>query len=269
MTDLENQLVKCPLCPKLSKTEGLCQRCEARIHSQLDDLFELWDAAHGELTPSKGSGSGGRSSERTIGLNVNALSFIQGADILGILHEWEKFIRGALKLTPPALVEKPDNLAQEISATIKFMQTHLRFLASTDYIEDFNHELKELHALGMTAAKKFTEKATRIACPADREDGLPCGWMLKIELKDEYGDDRDPLSIIACRGCKSEWTLLRLITVAIGTKGQKVWLDVEAIAKYLGMTEKNVHQFARRHKFKLRGEQYDLIAFIDARKLEM
>ena len=198
MTDLEIPSVKCPLCSHHSKTEGLCQRCEARIHSQLDDLFELWDAAHGELTPSKGSGSGGRSSERTIGLNVNALSFIQGADILGILHEWEKFIRGALKLTPPALVEKQPTLGEEISATIKFMQTHLRFLASTDYIEDFNQELKQLHSLGMNAAKKFTEKATRIVCPADDQMGLPCGFMLRVtdELK------ADPLAFFTCKKCK-------------------------------------------------------------------
>ena len=264
MADLINQAEKCPICPRYSKTEGLCQQCEARIHAQLDDLLEFWDLAHGELTPSKGSG-GGRSSERTIGLNVNALSFIQGADILGFAYEWEKFIRGALSLTPPAMVEKQPTLGLEIMATIKFMQTHLRFLATTDYIEDFVQELKELHALGMTAAKKFTEKVTRIACPADREDGLPCGWMLRIEEEKKT----DPLMIFTCRACKSQWTLLRLMAVAIGTTGQKVWLDVEAIAQHLGMTEKNVHQFARRHKFKMRGEQYDLIPFINARKLEM
>ena len=265
MTDLKNQLVKCPLCSHHSKTEGLCQRCEARIHQQLDDLYELWDSAHNELIPSKGSGSGGRSSERTIGLNVNALSFIQGADILGILHEWEKFIRGALKLTPPALVEKQPSLGLEIQATIKFMQTHLRFLASTDYIEDFNQELKQLHSLGMTAAKKFTEKVTKIACPADREDGLPCGWMLKIELKDEYGDDRDPLSIIACRGCESEWTTLRLVQVALSTKGAELWLDVETIAQWLEITPRQVQRLAKQYDVKKRGTLYDVVAMKNIR----
>ena len=261
MADLENQLVKCPLCSHHSKIEGLCQRCEARIHSQLDDLFELWDAAHGELTPSKGSGSGGRSSERTIGLNVNALSFIQGADILGILHEWEKFIRGALKLTPPALVEKQPTLAGEIDATIKFMQTHLRFLASTDYIEDFAQELTALHALGTTAAKKFTEKATRIACPADREDGLPCGWMLRITDEQKH----DPLMIISCRACKSEWTTLRLVQVALSTKGAELWLDVETIAQWLEITPRQVQRLAKQHNVKKRGTLYDVVAMKNIR----
>ena len=99
-----NQAI-CTICNNTTIQSGLCNRCHGRIHSQLDDLLEFWVGAHSELLPGK-SGSGGRSSERTIGLNVAALSFIAGHDILGFLHEWEKLIREERKLTPPALVAK-------------------------------------------------------------------------------------------------------------------------------------------------------------------
>lgn len=262
MTELENQLIKCPLCSHLSKTEGLCQRCEARIHAQLEDLVEFWDAAHGELTPSKGSG-GGRSTERTIGLNVNALSFIQGADILGFSYEWEKFIRGALRLTPPALVSKEATLGLEIMATVKFLQTHLRFLASTDYIEDFNQELKELHRLGMNAAKKHVEKVTRIACPADNQEGLPCGWMLRIDEEKK----NDALAIFTCKACKSEWTTLRLVQVALSTKRAELWLDVETIAQWLEITPRQVQRLAKQHDVKKRGTLYNVVAMKNIRAI--
>ena len=261
MADLINQAEKCPICPRYSKTEGLCQQCEARIHAQLDDLLEFWDAAHDELTPGK-SGGGGRSSERTIGLNVNALSWIESSDLLGFAYEWEKFIRSCLSLTPPALVKKQPTMRLEIQATIKFMQTHLRFLASTDYIEDFVQELKELHALGMTAAKKFTEKVTRIACPADRDDGLPCGWMLRISEEQKA----DPLTIFTCRACKSQWTLMRLTQVALATKGAELWLDVETIAKWLDLSPRQVQRLAKKHDVKKRGTLYNVVEMKNLRE---
>ena len=262
MAEFDIPQEKCPLCPKYSATEGLCKRCESRIHAQLDDLVDLWDSAHGELTPGKGSG-GGRSRERTIGLNVNALSFIQGADLLGFLFEWEKFVRGALSLTPPALVEKQPTLGLEIMTSVKFMQTHLRFIASTDYIEDFTQELKELHQLGMTAAKKFTEKATRIACPADREDGLPCGWMLRITEEQKA----DPLTIFTCRACKTEWSLKWLTQVALSTKGAEMWLDVETIAKWLELSPRQIQRLAKKHDIRKRGTLYDVVAMKNLREI--
>ena len=249
----ENEIAfECPLCSWNSAAEGLCIKCERRLHSQLADLLELWDEAHDQLQPGKGSG-GGRSTERTIGLNVNALSFIQGADIKGVLHEWEKFVRSALSLTKPALIAKPETLREEIKDTVAFMQIHLQFLGATDYIGDFANELKELHSLGMTAAKRFTEKATRIACPADREDGLPCGTMLSINKE-------DVLDIFTCRGCKSEWSTLRLVQVALSTEGAQLWLDVETIAQWMSITPRQVQRLAKQYNVKKRGTLYDVVA---------
>ena len=73
----------CPICAK--ESTGLCQRCEMRIHRHLEDIKDFYEAAHAELIPGNG-GHGSSSGERTIGINVAALSFIAGDDILKVLH---------------------------------------------------------------------------------------------------------------------------------------------------------------------------------------
>ena len=217
----------------------------------LDDLLEFWHSAHGELLPGK-SGSGGRSSERTIGLNVNALSFIAGDDILGCLHEWEKLIRQDRNLTPPAFLKKLP-LSDELHAAVEFAQVHLQWSGAQAWIGDFNDELRELHSKGMTAAKAFVQKARKIPCPAEIGDGGVCANPLRINTD-------DPLDIFQCRKCESQWTTLRLVAVAMSDVKREVWLDAEAIGNFIGVSERHVHRLAKRHDVKRRGQLYDLNA---------
>jgi len=244
----------CPLCRRIVTSAGLCNRCQSRLHSQLDDLMEFWIGAHDELLPGK-SGNGGRSSERTIGLNVAALSFIAGHDILGFLHEWEKLIRDERELTRPAMIAKPATLQSEIADAIKFSQTHLAWSGSQDWIDDFADELASIHAQGMAAARRFVEKTRRIPCPAETGEGS-CGTLLKI-------NPDDPLEIFQCRSCQSQWTTLRLIAVAMSDK-RSVWLDAEALGKWMGISERHVRRLGQKHKLPKRGELYEAHAMIEA-----
>ena len=244
----------CTLCNKEVQSAGLCHRCHNRLHQNLDDLLEFWIGAHDELLPGR-TGSGGRSSERTIGLNVNALSFIAGHDILGFLHEWEKLIREERRLTPPALISKPESLGAEIDDAIKFSQTHLAWSGSQDWIDDFASELKEIHSQGMAAARQFVERTRRIPCPAETGEGS-CANLLKINAE-------DPLEIFECRKCRSQWTTLRLVAVAMSGK-QAVWLDAEALAKWMGISERHVRRLAQKYKLPKRGELYEAHAMIEA-----
>ena len=247
----------CQLCNRDTSVEGLCNRCHSRLHSWLDDLPEFWRLAHDELLPGR-TGSGASSTERTIGLNVNALSFIAGDDILGVLHEWERLIREERQLTKPALLKKLP-LADEITTAVVFAQTHLQWSGQQAWIEDFATELAELHHKGMSAAKAFVSHERKIPCPATMPDGEYCGFKLKVN-KD------DPMDIFSCPKCKSEWTTLRMVAVALSSPGlTEIWLDAEAIGSYLNMSAKNVQQFARRHHIRQRGELYDLKAFLAAR----
>lgn len=246
----------CTLCNNTVEVQGLCERCHSKFHQMLDDLGELWKASHEELLPGK-SGSGGRSSERTIGLNVAALSFVAGSDILGILHEWEKVIRIERRLTPPALVRKADSVGAEIAQAIAFAQSHLRWAGEQDWIAYYMAEVKELHAMGMAAARRYVKKARRIACPAEISKGGSCNNLLKI-------NDEDPLAIFECRKCQSEWTTLRMIAVAMSDPNREIWLDAEAIAIYTNIQERQVHRVIKREGVDKRGQLYNVKQFLVA-----
>jgi hypothetical protein len=257
MTTATEVQYACPLCNYPIAVEGLCRRCVTRLHTQLDDLIDLWRAAHDELLPGKG-GHGSASSERTIGLNVAALSFIAGDDILGLLHEWEKYIRTDRGLTPPAMLPKLP-LEQEIATAIKFAQAHLEWSGTQPWIDDFARELRDLHGMATAAARKFVEKVRRIPCPADNEEGLPCGNLLAVR-------DDELLEVFGCRRCGSQWTSFRLIAVALANPGGQFWLDIEAIAAWIGITERGVRQIIARHDIARRGQLYDFKAILKARE---
>ena len=225
-----------------------------RIHRQLDDLIEYWIGAHAELLPGK-SGNGGRSSERTIGLNVQALSFIGGHDILNLLHEWEKLIREERNLVRPAFLKKPATLEEEIRSAVAFAQKHLPWSGEQPWISDFTSELRELHSLGMAAARQFVDKVRKIPCPAETGDGA-CGNPLKI-------NEEQPLDIFECRLCRSEWTTLRLIAVAMSSSTE-IWLDAEALAKWMGVSERHVRRLAQKNHLPKRGQLYEAHAMIKA-----
>jgi hypothetical protein len=248
----------CSLCRNIVKSAGLCFWCDRKMHSQIDDLYVFWKAAHDELLPGK-SGSGGRSSERTIGLNVNALSWVAGDDILGFLHEWEKLIREARGLMPPALVPRKPTLEDEIKEAVHFARVHLSWSGRQEWINDFAEELKVIHSMGKSAAKAFSEKVARIPCPCTLGDGSFCGYKLKVN-KD------DPFASFRCPTCESDWNTLRLIAVALSNTSTPVWLDSEAIAGYVNMTVRNVQQFAKRNSIERRGEMYNLQQFVAIRK---
>ena len=246
----------CPVCARARQSAGLCLNCEKQIREMLDDLYEFWDAAHDQLQPSRGSG--GRSSEMSIGINVAALSFIGGQDILNFLHQWEAWIRQDRKLTPPALIAKPDSLAKEIQEAIRFAQTHLEWSALQEWFNDFLSELKQLHGQGRAAAKVYVEKKKRIPCPGEMQDGLPCGFMLTIR------QDQEMLDLFTCRKCKTEWTSLRLVAVALSDPKQEVWLDIEAISKWLNISERQCRRLAKAHGVSKRGRLFNLKEMRDA-----
>ena len=247
----------CPICQKETKREGLCQHCHFGIHRMLDDIYELWSAAHSELLPGNG-GAGSSSGERTIGINVAALSFIAGDDILKILHSWEGEVRQERQLTPPAFLKKL-SLEDEIKTAIRFAQAHLDWMGQQSWIKDFADEVKELHQIGCAAARRTADKVKRIACPADTSEGLPCAQILKLS-------DESLLDIIECRKCGTEWTAIRLIAVALSDTAKEVWLDAEAIGSYLSLDPKYVHKFCKRHEISKRGYLYNLNEILTKRK---
>lgn len=250
--------MNCNLCSKPIQVEGICITCNAKTVRMLTEIETLWHQAHDELLPGK-SGNGGRSSERTLGLNVVALSFIAGDDILGILHEWEKIIRAERNLTPPALVPVSVSLEAEIHDAVAFAITHLPFASLQGWFSDYFTEIRDLHSTGMSAARQFVSKARKMACPAQTTDNV-CNTLLKI-------NEDEPLAEFDCKGCGTTWTTLRLVAVAMADPDREVWLDAEAIANWLAMSERHVHRLCKQHDVPRRGQLYDFNKLQHARKV--
>ena len=199
------------------------------------------------------SGSGSATAERSIGVNVNALDFAMATELLAILHSWESEIRSARQLTPPALLKKEPSTEAEVRATCDFHIAHLDWTMAQEWASDFFNEVKELHGKGMAAAKQFVEQPRRIPCPTD-----DCNKFVVIDAENLMAD-------VSCFGCKQSWTVLRLVALAMSNPNRKFFLDVEAIALWLGITERQVYKVIKANNIERRGSLYDLAGVIASR----
>ena len=244
----------CRICRKDSET-GLCPRCRPRVTAMLENLITFWTAAHAELKPGNG-GHGSSSGERTLGINVQALSFIAGDDILKTLHSWESIIRTERRLTPPALIAKKP-VGVEVYEAVRFAQSHLEWSATQEWIGDYVDEIRDLEKMGSSAAREYVEKAKRISCPADGEDGNACATIIRLHSGDE---------VVSCPKCGTAWNTVRLIAVALSDEQNEIWLDAEAIGEFIGITPKAIYTLAKRHSIPKRGQLFDLKKILATRK---
>ncbi len=242
----------CQVCSRTTEREGACRICFMKVKSSLTELPDLHFEAQMFISPGR-SGSGKASAERSIGVNVSALDFSMATDLLRTLHSWEVIIRADRRLTPPALVAKEPTIADEVQATVDFHCSHLDWSLTQDWAVEFAGEVYGLHAKGRSAAKRFTEQARRIPCPTD-----DCKRFVVIDVENLMDDVR-------CFGCKQSWSVLRLIALAMSNPNRKFYLDVEAIAAWMGTTERTVYNLIKANKVERRGTLYDLSAIIKAR----
>lgn len=223
-----------------------------KVKIQLDAIPTLQQEASEHLDPAR-TGSGGASVERSIGINVNALDFSMAKETLAILHGWESIIREGRSLTPPALVKAEATTEAEVEATCRFHLAHLEWSANQDWFDDFASEVAEIHAKGMAAAKRFVEQPRRIPCPTDE-----CHKFIVIDAENLMDD-------VTCFGCKQSWTVLRLVALAMSNPNRKFYLDVEAIALWLGITQRQVYKIIRANKIEHKGSLYDLAGILAAK----
>ena len=246
--------MSCHICNRNNQGEGACKICTLKVRAALTELPDLQWQAGFYLEPGR-SGSGAVSAERSIGINVNALDFAVASDLLAILHSWETVIRRDRQLTPPALVAKQPSIEAEVQATCEFHLTHLEWSLLQPWALDFYGEVLQLHAKGRAAAKQFKEQARRIPCPTD-----DCNKFVVIDVDNLTAD-------VSCFGCKQSWTVLRLVALAMSNPNRKFFLDVEAIALWLQINQREVYRLIKKFKVERRGQMYDLAAIIEARKI--
>jgi hypothetical protein len=223
------------------------------MKTKLTDLPELqWEASF-FLVPGR-TNSGMVSAERSIGINVSALDFHVATDLLRVLHSWEVLIRAGRRLTPPALVPREANIEAEVQTTCDFHITHLSWSFQQDWVFEFVTEVFELHARGMSAAKRFVQKARRIPCPTD-----DCKRFVVIDVEN-LGEE------VSCFGCKQKWSVFRLIALALSNPSRQFFLDVEAISMWLRITEREVYRIIKNASIERRGKLYDLNQIVKVRQ---
>lgn len=246
--------MECTICSRQTNNEGACRTCGTRVRQALAELPDLQFQAGFYLEPSR-TGSGMATMERTIGINVNALDFAVATDLLAILHSWESIVRKERGLTPPAFVPKQSSIDLEVQATCDFHLSHLDWSLLQPWAVEFAGEIYGLHARGRAAAKQFKEQARRIPCPTD-----DCKKFVVIDVDDLTAE-------VSCFGCKQNWTVLRLVALAMSNPNRKFFLDVEAIALWLQTTQREIYRIIRRFNIEKRGKMYDLSGIIEARKI--
>jgi hypothetical protein len=246
--------MQCVICKRYSRAELSCASCIKKMRNALEELPTLHQQAGFYLEPSR-TGSGAVSAERSIGVNVNALDFVMANDLLTILHSWERVIREDRRLTPPALVPKEPTIEAEVQVTCNFHLSHLEWSMSQPWALEFVEEVLQLHARGRAAAKQFKEQVRRIPCPTD-----DCKKFVVIDVDDLTAD-------VSCFGCKQSWTVLRLVALAMSNPNRKFFLDVEAIALWLQMTQREVYRIIKKFNIEKRGKMYDLSGIIEAKKI--
>jgi hypothetical protein len=85
-----NETSHCTICNKPTE-QMACSHCEHRMHTQLSEILQFVALAETNLVP--GSGAGGRSTERPLGIRVDALDLVAGFDVLPQLESWERLFR--------------------------------------------------------------------------------------------------------------------------------------------------------------------------------
>lgn len=250
-------LIECGICNR-KQSHANCNACVSKVRSFLAKIPHLHAESQNNLEPVSGSHGAG-SSERPIGINVMALDYSMANDLLAVLWGWESIIRMELHLTSPALLPLLRNRHEQVLDTCTFHITMLEHSRKQEWFSEFFNEIMKQHGLGMNAARLVEPKPQRISCPATASDGIPCGRMLSLETEDME-------SLIYCFGCKTEWSPARLVAVKVSDTSQTWWIDLEAAAGFLQLTERHLRKVAKAKNVKRRGQLYDLQELIAARK---
>jgi hypothetical protein len=246
--------MNCAICKYNVESGQICKKCYSSLKFALAELPELQQGAAGFVTPGR-SASGSPSTERSIGINVNALDYSMGKELLGVMHKYEALIRRARSLTPPALLTREATVEKEVAATVSFHLAHLEWTVQQDWLEEFAGLIKELHTKGMATNKRFIEQPRRIPCPTDE-----CKAHIVIDIE-------NLLAGVTCHKCRTSWTLYRLLALAMNNPNRTFWLDIDAICLWMNITKVQLNKIVKDHNIPVKNGLYDISAIAKARSL--
>lgn len=230
-----------------------CQRCQIRIGKQLSDIVEYAAFAVHELLP--GQGGDGRSTERGLGVRLDALDFIAGNDVLPILESWERMWREEWSMAPwgPTTAARgagqPDQATAYLTGTVRFLRAHLERICEHPAVDDFAHEVSSCWHQARNAARRQPRQAWRVTCPTDTESG-ECGTLLRVTGEDFGGT-------VTCRTCRTAWHTERLLWVVASSTEADLWVDTDAAVRHTGVPESTLRRWGREGRIKRKGALYE------------
>lgn len=244
--------MKCQQC-QTTRDTNLCPNCQNRTTRQLSQIVQYVHIAASELAPN--TNGDGRTTEQSLGINLDALDLIAGNDVLPILESWETMYRNEWQLTPYGPVSAhraanaPNPTTGLLIGTTEFLKHHLPRIAKHDTAQDFTHEIASCWHQARTAARRQPRQAWRVTCPTDTTQG-ECGNPLRVTGED-FGNE------ITCRKCRSTWPTERLLHVVATSQEAEIWVDTEAAARHTGVPESTLRRWGRQGKIKRRGAMYE------------
>ena len=246
--------MKCVICHRQTDQQS-CQPCQTMMGRQLDDLLRFYELARGELIPGNGGGDG-RSTERGLGVRIDALDFIAGNVIVEVLESWERDWRETFGLAPFGLATaarsagQPDQSALMLAEVVRFLRVWLpKAAAEHPAMDDFASELRGCWRQAQQAANQLPRTSWRVACPTVTDDG-DCGQQLSVTGQDIGGT-------VTCRKCRTDWSVDRLLLIVAAEVDGAIWMDAETCAMRAGVDERTLRRWARAGKITKQSGRYD------------
>lgn len=246
----------CVIC-KTASTASVCVKCRTRVRYYLTELLK-WQA-RAELLP--GRGGDGRSTERTIGVRVNALESAAAYTYVNTLESWEMDWRSFFNLTPYGEASASRNRSTQphrmLGGIVEFLTAWLDKAADEHpAFYDFAVEVRGLYVQAKDAANERKRPSWRVTCPTDAVDG-ECGRELLVSGEDFGGE-------VFCRVCGTSWPVERLLRVVASSRLSELWLDPEAAAEYCGVSSRLLRKWGQQGLIRRERGRYEVHSIREA-----
>ena len=260
--------MRCVLCAKRNKvTESeshVCVACASWLQVQVADIARLAADAAAYIAPGSSSSGGARSVPGSRPpLTVDAvdpeLTLIgppPSPSVLEVVESWERMIREMRQMAPygPASAARArlaDGMYAGTSVTlvgcVDFLGRSVAWMTTEPEfpVEDFVDEVRSCVRVLRRWDLDAEHPGTMVKCPTLLDEG-ECGYRL------HYQDVHDD---ITCRRCGTTRSAMTLAAVAMAD-GREVWLDPEAAAGWLGVSEATLRRMARKGEIKRHRSRY-------------
>jgi len=244
----------CVLCAQRGRQTRLkhghcCAMCADRLTADVRLVGEL--ATMASVEPRKGSGGmstayGSKPPINVAGVDpeLTLTGHPPSPTVLDVLESWVRMVREERDMSPygpwsghAAATVATTGTKATLVACVGFLANQTEWVVGTpDFpLEDYRSEITAC----VRALRRWDPMAAdlgqMVKCPTLTDDG-ECGYRL------HYQDMSEP---VTCRRCRVTRDATTLAAVAL-SDGREVWLDPEAAANWLGISEPTLRRMARR-----------------------